>query len=272
MSTVMVLEPARRDRALDEATSRNVGVVLSMRGGEEWSVFKSRFLGADDSHNHLVVEYPPAPVGTRRPDVQLGENIGVAFRRGHKKCVFTAVVMARGEYALNGQTRVESLTLSWPDSVQELQRRAYYRVPVPRTRNVSVLVFRGGTSQRKKARSAHWPKCTARLSDLSAGGMRVVLPPGKKLPLNCGDAVGLEFQPEVSGPMFLIDAVLRHVAPTADESLALGLQFVGLEASVDGRKTLQQLLRVVSQYQRAELRYTKLASESDGPGDSDASW
>ena len=65
-------------------------------------------------------------------DVRAGEHVGVAFRRGHKKCVFTSVVLERQEYDRNSDAPVPALTLSWPESMQELQRRAMAAFEVAR--------------------------------------------------------------------------------------------------------------------------------------------
>lgn len=264
MSTVTTLEPARSSQAIDEAACRNMAVVLSLQEAGAWSVHKSRFLGATEPQHRLFVEYPAAAApNLPTPDIRVGEHIGVAFRRGHKKCVFTSVVLERGDYGLNDEIRVQSLTLSWPDSVQELQRRAYYRAAVPRHRNVAVEIWQGSTADRKKAGTAIWPSYTGRALDLSAGGMRLILASNQNPRLNAGAGVGLEFQPEPMGPAFLLNGLLRHIGPLPDGSIAIGLQFVGLEATVDGRKVLQQLLRAVNQYQRCELRQARLAGETD---------
>jgi hypothetical protein len=46
-----------------------------------------------------------------------------------------------------------------------------------------------------------------------------------------------------------VSAQIRNVLPTADGSaVCLGLQLVGLEASVEGHQTLTRLARTVDQY------------------------
>jgi hypothetical protein len=248
MSTVTVMDPT----------------VLSLKEGATWSVHKSRFLGAVESPRRLFVERPaPAAPDAPLPDIPVGGSIGVAFRRGHKKCLFTSVVVGRGEYQLNDQMRVESLTLNWPDVVQELQRRAYYRAAVPRHKQVAAEIWQGGTVNRKKAGTAVWPSYTGRLIDLSAGGLRLVLNANQNPRLNIGEPVGIEFRPDPTGPTFLLNGILRYLGPMPDGTLAMGFQFTGLEATIDGRKVLQQLLRVVNQYQRCELRQARLTAEPD---------
>ncbi|MGB9625672.1 MAG: flagellar brake protein [Phycisphaerae bacterium] len=255
MSTVLTVEPTRRDQALDEAVSRNVPIVLSVRDGVSWAVHKSRFLGSNRVAKRLYIECPPpAAPESPPPEVRRGEAVGVAFRRGHKKCVFTAVMLGQEDYGPDGGSPVPALALSWPDSLQELQRRAYYRVSVPPHKTVKVELWQGGAACRKKAGSAEWPSYTGRLMDLSAGGMCLVLPPNRNPRLDAGDAVGLEFQPEPGGPAFLLNGLVRYVDPAPDGATTVGLQFVGLEATVENRKVLQQLLRVVNQYYRFELR------------------
>lgn len=264
MSTVMLLEPARRDRALDEAAARNVAIVMSLRDSGSWAVRKSRFLGLTPQRDSLIVEYPTASdPESRELNVGVGENVGVAFRRGHKKCVFTSVVLARNSYALNDQASVECLVLSWPEQVQELQRRAYYRVAVPRHKTVEVEVWAGGAAYRKKAGTRSWPSFFGRLADISAGGARMLFPKTQDPQMQIQDAAGIQFQPESNGPVFVLDSIIRYVGETPDGSVSVGLQFVGLEASFEGRRVLQQLLRVINQYQRCELRHARASDELD---------
>ncbi len=255
MSALIPMDPARRDQALDEAVGRNLPVVLSLRQDEAWSVFKSRFLAGNGPSRRLYVEYPSLPHrGKGPPPVRPGENVGVAFRRGHKKCLFTTVALSLGDVTLHGQTRVNAIELMWPDQVQEVQRRAYYRITLSAVRNIKTLIWRGGAAQRGLAGTDALPICEGRITDLSAGGMRVLLPRGTQTGLRTDDSVGVEFQPEPDGPGFLLDALLRHVSANPDGTVALGIQFTGLEATPEGRRVLQRLLRIVNQYQRQELR------------------
>ncbi|MBN1489020.1 MAG: PilZ domain-containing protein [Phycisphaerae bacterium] len=259
MSVMSILAAEACDAALEQALARGEPVVLSLERSDAWLVAKSRFLGAASPGHQLLVQYPDASEGDgQRPEIQTGENIGVAFRRGHKKCVFTAIVLATGHYTPSDGEPIESLALSWPAEVQELQRRAYYRVPVPGNRFVPVK-FWEGSANRQDGPGRRWaPTHTGQLADISVGGMRVVLPAAQNPRLHEGDAVGIEFQPDINQPPFVLDTQFRYANETPDSQISIGLQFVGLETSPQGQELLHRLFRVVRRYQQYEQRQTRI--------------
>ena len=64
-----------------------------------------------------------------------------------------------------------------------------------------------------------------------------------------GQFIGLRFTPLPYETPLVINAQIRTLIPTADESaVCLGLQLVGLEASAEGRETLTRVVHVVEQY------------------------
>jgi len=264
VSNVVILESARRDQVLRDAVARNTAAVLSLKNGHAWSVHKSRLLGASATLDAIVVEYPaPTSPSSAPPEVAPGESCSVAFRRGHKKCIFTSRIIGRRAYALNQQVTVDALVLSWPETLQGLQRRAYYRAPVPRHRTVIVECWQGGARNRSKAGTVVWPSYHGRLVDLSAGGMRVALSGGRDPGFHVGDLLGIQFQPDSSMEPLVLDAILRHSQPRKPDAVHLGLQFVGLEMTVEGRRLLTHILRVVSEYPRYELRHSRLVVPED---------
>lgn len=259
MSALLPLNPTRRDQVLNDAAERNLPAVLSAKEEGGWAVCKSRFVAADREQGRLCFEFPgPSALGRPALRITPGENIGVAFRRGHKKCIFTATVLARQPVALNAQTQVDALEVAWPDEVREVQRRAYYRVSVPGHQNVPVLLWAGGAARRGAVETHESMSYRGRLADISAGGMRLTLTHSKDFPIQLDEPVGVEFQPEPSAPGFLLDAALRHVTLNRDGSLAVGLRFAGLESTAEGRRVLQRLLRVINLFQRQELRRARL--------------
>jgi c-di-GMP-binding flagellar brake protein YcgR len=258
MNQFAVLRPSRRDEVLVEAAERNVTATLSVKGAKSWTVHKSRILHASVGQT-LVVEYPlPAPGHNAPPQIVPGQNLSVAFRRGHKKVIFAVPVLARGQTALNAELTVRSLTLLWPEQVQEMQRRAYYRASVPRNRSVRVEMWQGTIEDRERVQGGAWRSYKGELTDLSAGGVGVRVTKDQDPAFREGDPVALTFQVDSEGPRFVLDAVFRHSTKTPEGLMALGLQFVGLDATVEGRRTLHQLMHVVGRFQRYELRQAKL--------------
>ena len=90
MNQVLYVNAERRDQIIADAARRQTTVVLSRRDDVGWKVSKARFVGCDAPQRCLLIEPPP---GETLAAPQIGELMGVTFRRGHKKCLFNSVVL-----------------------------------------------------------------------------------------------------------------------------------------------------------------------------------
>ncbi len=257
MTAAISVERTRRDQILIEASERRTPIVLSRKEASGWRTFKSRLLGAEPIAQRLIVEYPVGHAGDKAPDIHRGESVGVAFRKGHKKCMFASVVDGKKRFQIDDANRVGALLLRWPTDLQQLQRRVYYRAPVPHDRAIKVTFWRGGVTHESRAGSAEIPIHAGWLMNLSAGGMAVVASSDKCGLLTPGDTVGCRFEP-TSGSTLALDAALRHAEPGESGLTRLGFQFIGLELSDQGRAALRVLAHVVSRFQRLEMRRNRL--------------
>ena len=87
------------------------------------------------------------------------------------------------------------------------------------------------------------------LEDISAGGMRVrVASPGD---IEVGAVYRCAFTPKQGKPAILVEARVRHREAIEHCRASVGFQYVGLEVTAEGRRAIERLTRVVSQYQRA---------------------
>ena len=76
--------------------------------------------------------------------------------------------------------------------------------------------------------------------------------------LKVADAVSVEmdrtyktvFAPRPGKPALILDSILRHREVVEKGRASLGFQFVGLETSTEGLRTLDRLARLVSHFQR----------------------
>ncbi|HUU21590.1 MAG TPA: hypothetical protein VM389_03560, partial [Phycisphaerae bacterium] len=73
--------------------------------------------------------------------------------------------------------------------------------------------------------------------------------------LDPGDLVGIRIVFGTGEESVFADAQIRHVA-AQDEDVAVGLQFVGLEQSDEGRQALRLIGSKVSEFQRLAPRET----------------
>lgn len=253
MTQLLNVDEARRDEILIDAADRLVQVTISRRVDDGWGTYKSVLLQADSQGRCLVIQQPLPAEGHPPPELVAGEIVGLSFRRGHKKCMCSVEITRLLAYPLDGES-LPAFEVLWPDKLQEMQRRVYYRADVPKGRRIEVNVWDGGTRGRQAAQLRDVPNHVGLLQDLSAGGCSVLFNAARDPQLEDGDTVGLQFQPDPRSAPILMDAVFRHAEHISNEQIALGFQFVGLEMTPEGRSLLQSLSRIVSTFLRIEIR------------------
>jgi len=144
----------------------------------------------------------------------------------------------------------DAVVLRWPSQVQQLQRRVFERSTPPPGTIIAVRFWRAQPADQRASdeRDVRY----GQLEDLSAGGMRIKL--ARPADIEAGALYCCTFSPKQGKPPFFVDAVLRHREAAEQNRASLGFQFVGLEATADGRRTLDRLARLVSYFQRATAR------------------
>lgn len=243
MSRSLYVEKAQCDEAIAEAARKQTPLVLTRRSPSGWAVAKSRFHGCCERDQQLFIEHPPELDSRAWPQPAAGELLGVAFRRGHKKCLFNTVVMDAG--ASVGQA-APGMAVRWPSELQELQRRVYQRACPPPGRRIEVCV--GSAS----AGPGQATVLCGMLEDLSAGGMRVCCK--GEPPLKLGQGAHLTFALDGRTAEVTVDATFRHCQAAGERCWLLGFQFAGLETARPGQELLARIARTVTDFQRAAGR------------------
>jgi c-di-GMP-binding flagellar brake protein YcgR len=244
-----VLAPHDASQIFDRAVQDRALAVLTIQDGREWLSFKSRFLERDRNGRFFVLDYQPVGPDPL-PAVAPGQYVGVSFRQKSRKILFATVVEAKGHFVLDDQTTINAVRYRWPDSMTELQRRAYYRTPVPPEMTLQVTLWPGGITARDPDKPRGGYRASGELADISCGGALVTLP--KSLPPDWGenDLIGVELQLPDNRPSIATDARHRGVRETPTGTIALAIQFVGLEMTPDGRLVLQRLANCVQRFHR----------------------
>lgn len=242
MTRPFAISEHSRDQWLIEAVTARTTVTITCQGPAESAILKASFVGLDAEQLQLLVAYPlPGPRGP--VEIALGQSLGIAFRRGHRKCVFETTVVRRGHEQPFG-TRVPVLVLAWPEELHELQRRLYHRVSVPAKTIVPVdLCKREATGS---SHAVSFQRGT--MIDLSAGGMSVALPARQEQRWRAGDTVTCCFALQSGQAPQEITGTLRHCQTGKNGQLHLGLQFVGLETTAQGRNTLQLIHQTTNRF------------------------
>jgi c-di-GMP-binding flagellar brake protein YcgR len=224
-----------------------VALTVSLHADGRWCNLRSQLLRSSVEEQLIQITFPIA--GSQGPPAEIagGEEVGVAFRRGHKKCVFVSrVVMRRAETDGDGNT-VDTLLLRLPQAMQEHQRRAYQRVTVPADQFIAVKLWEGGVPGSDET---CWPLCAGRLANVSAGGILLEVRADQDPRLSVGDTVGVEITTADARAPLLAEAQYRHCCLRGAERVGLGLQFLGLEHDVPGQASIGELAAFVKSLQR----------------------
>jgi c-di-GMP-binding flagellar brake protein YcgR len=237
-----IFEQAAHERAL---------VVLSTQQAEDWHTFKSRFLECDPRQRFFVLDHQPTH-GTMPPPLIPGQYVGVSLRHKSRKVMFSTVVESKGRFVVDGDGDVPAIRYRWPQTLTELQRRAYFRTPVPPGAAVAVSLWPGGIAARCESQGAGIEPVAGECMDLSCGGTLIRVRdsfPG----LADDQTVGVELRLPDGRPPLQLDAQYRGVRPDGAGYACVAVQFVGLEISPEGRTALQRLARCVQQFHHLEV-------------------
>jgi len=254
MEKLIYVEEARKNEIIVAAIDKETPCVLTRRSVRGWQPCKSHLVAIAGTGGRLLVSADAGSELSGATTLAPGERVGLTFRRGHKKCMCATLVLAgRVEVPGADGRNIPCVELQWPEALQELQRRVYHRATPP-GRRVHVRFWPGGVAARPEVEAGNTTVLSGVLLDLSAGGIRVLTTEVAPDMFTEGDPIGCAFAPKPRGETLVLDATFRHFEITPDGSVAVGLQFVGLETSDRGRVLLSTLAGIVTDYQRGHAR------------------
>jgi hypothetical protein len=256
MGQLVTFTAAVRDEAILEAVEKQTPAVVTVPLANRWVTVKARISKADPADGVLALANPFPEEGQPMPALTPGHCVTLSFRRGHRKCMGTCVVVT-----MNEQLPDEAIVLRWPGELLAVQRRAYFRADVPQGMVVQARLWSGGRAKRRLVAISKWPSVVGQLTDCSAGGLRLELDAANDPQYQVGDPVAVEFSPLKEVGQVCLDANFRYRLPLPSGKVALGLQFVGLESSAAGRQMLLVLGQVSAEY----LRRGHCAGRTDEP-------
>ncbi len=282
MNEVLMLYGAESKEILYTAIEKKIPAIMSYLSKDKWHVAK--VLLTDIVGDRLYVETIHVEEKQHPINIQVNQPVGISFKYAYGKFVFDTTVGGL-EPSLDPRNGGK-IVLAMPDRIGVVQRRSYFRVNVPESLKVNVVLWH--RSQDRAACRVQVnpgePEATnsearnyynGRLIDISAGGAQIMVPyengvnnadeaSQSDVPLQersqCsfgagmpdfkrGQFIGLRFTPMPYETPLMFSAQVRHILPTADnKAMCLGLQTVGLGASPEGRQVLSRLAGVVEQY------------------------
>jgi hypothetical protein len=253
MSEIVMLQGHESQAVLQAVVESQSPAIMSYLSKDKWHVAKVTL--KEFAANRLYVEGCHASGKLHPINIRIDQPVGLNFKHAYGKFVFDTTVVAlepSSDPASGGR-----IVLAVPERIGVVQRRSYFRVNVPRSLKVNVVLWHR-TGRRAPSDQAH-SYFEGRLMDISAGGAQVTVPLKRGIPGETGAAaesdfhkgqfIGLRFTPMPYETPLMFSAQIRNILSTADHTgLCLGLQIVGLEASDEGRQVLSRLAAVVDCY------------------------
>lgn len=241
-------------RVLHDAVARNSGAVLSLPSAGMLRHHKSRFLG--DAPEGIWLESAPADALLVDDLIENEKLIGISFKDGHNKAVFTGQLLRRDStYRLNADVTVEAVLVRNPHDVKVVQRRNTYRVRVPDDFELTARIWRIGKEADLRDRPVAAAEVRTRLIDISIGGMGVTISGDDGNPPTISEEDRLRVELTIHYEKIIIEGRLRYQAgPVRGSICRAGVQFPALQDDIDGRRITAVLTRVIGELQRLELR------------------
>jgi c-di-GMP-binding flagellar brake protein YcgR len=229
---------------LQTLESHGTGDITFLSGGR-WYKSPVQFVSvtADVIHVKPITDKPDRPL-----PLQVNQPVGLSFQLEFHKYLFETEVV--GFETSGGQIAIFDL----PDKAEQMQRRAYARVPVPKNLAIKVLFWHRGYTDdsREVPIDRYWQ---GKLMDLSAGGAQISIELHQKPSFRIRQVVGMQFTPMYYQHPILVEAQIIHLDEAVDTGLlTLGMEFLGLETSAEGRTTLHRLKDIVEIYERENDR------------------
>ncbi len=287
MNEVVMLRGAEPRRILQTAIDEKVPAIMTYLSRGKWHVAK--VLLTELMGDKLRIEGIRSPKKPHPINICVHQPLGISFKYGQGKFVFDTSVVALepSQDPASGGT----IVLMAPGSIEVVQRRNYFRVQVPQSLKVNVLLWHRRCKeaenvpcrqqqglplpQKRRQNTKYEPQnyYQGTLVDLSAGGAQLVIPsrPAENPDVGRGSFgmsgsdfrkgqfLGVRFTPMPYETPLVFNAQIRNILPAEDnENIYLGLQIVGLEASLEGRQVLARLVGVVERYFKINQTGAKL--------------
>lgn len=280
---VMLLRGYEPEKIIRTAINKEIVAIMSYLSKGKWHVAK--VLLTELAGDRIAIESAAAKKKLHPLNIQPEQPVGISFKYEYGKFVFdtTVVSLEASSGPEAGQGWGGKIILAVPDRIEVVQRRSYFRVEVPESLKVKVVMWHRGNRRQAQKEILDAPDdqtlddrthnyCQGRLIDISAGGAQVIVPYQNEhdsstdprrdsdskvsrsfsagdLDLRKGQFVGMRFTPMPYETPVMISAQVRTILPTSDgNGASLGLQIVGLEASPEGRAVLARLIDIVEKY------------------------
>lgn len=248
MTKAQALNTAQISEILKKAFSTSITCVMSHLTKGKWH----RIEVGINSVNAKSIMLEPLETPTANADIQIDQPVGMTFEIDFIKYLFESTIIGF-EPAIN-EAAAGRIMIKKPIKIEQMQRRSYTRVPVPDEMNVSTLFWHRGYTDNSTdvPIENYWQ---GKMMDLSAGGTQITVTKKQFKNFRMGQFIGMQFTPLPFEKPVLVEGQIKHIAVIADDSemISLGIEFLGLEASTDGRDKLDKIVETIGVYQKDQI-------------------
>ena len=241
-----------RDALLARLCNRNLPMDVSIVG--RGVQMKSRFLRAPERPGEAIIIEAPTLAGSPVA-VRARELVDVVVVAEGERYGFRVPVLKRTRARLGANVEVFALAIAAPATVTQLQRRRYFRVRIPSLEPIMVeCVTRAPGSVRKPDGKEEYVRFETRALDISAAGMCLRVPKKHMHSEKPGVRVVMSFKlPGVRKIKLLAETRYSREMPGSPD-WATGVEFLGAEKTLGGRRAIANIARYVTRRQREELK------------------
>lgn len=240
---------------LKQAVENRLQLRVTIRLAREWMEVPSEFVAYEELKKIYVKKFPILEVDSK---VLTGQLLPCSFRYNNRKLLFVSAILS--EQTITGPSGVEEevYALSWPENLQQVQRRFYYRAAVPADMDLKVRVWEPVAEVIGRPSSS--PIETAKLIDISVGGAQIEVKSPDKLQIDRSYLFEVEL-PAPEKPLLIQGQVRRLESLPGRRGYRYGIQFLALNLSPAGRQAMERLARFTNYLrniaeQRKELNTT----------------
>ena len=234
MATLSTFTGSEVADAIECASKYKLCVTVTVCHQDQWLMFRGDMLDADGQF--VWISYPHGDRRTADYEFSPGQRIGVTFRSGFQRLLFTANIVAVEE------SGTPALRLELPEELQVSERRVGQRIEMPALATVEALIWLGGRHVKHDEEDVVVPVWSGRVLDLSEGGCYVRTDSEVSRYIEIGDIVGLQLtvgQGDVSEQL-LVDAQFCRSDPDG-EKLMVGLKFIDIDESEQTREAYEKI-------------------------------
>lgn len=212
---------------------------ISFTCGGKWRVLNVRIREFSDDSLTMISEKETV-------DCKIYQPVGICVQVGYYKYLFESTVQS-----IEQENNTLKITLDYPEKVDQMQRRAFERREVPASLKVKALFWHRGYMNEENTEQPAEQYWQGRLLNLSAGGAQIVVDNEQSEYFHNGQIVGVQFTPMSYQKPLLLEGHIRYLMQDPDQqAFRVGVEFLGLEASPEGRETMHRLVEITNEYER----------------------